>query len=39
MHELGLHDLASADTSVDGDNTWQQALSSGLVDTSMAASS
>jgi hypothetical protein len=36
--ELGLDDLASEYFSADDENTWQQALSSGLVDISTAVS-
>jgi hypothetical protein len=38
MCELGLDDLASEYSSADDENTWQQALSSGLVDASTAIS-
>jgi hypothetical protein len=38
MCELGLDDLASEHLSADDDNTWQQALSAGLVDISTEVS-
>jgi hypothetical protein len=38
MCELGLDDLAFEYSSADDENTWQQALSSGLVDASTAIS-